>query len=108
MTKSKIISIIKSMGEDDFEDFSDEFQEYIIKSDYHKQFLRYLEIYNSDNNLTNLYNLVETLLKRDNCRILELRLDNYDIWVRYNRGLDNKGKSFEFSNFDDFCFKHHH
>ena len=94
------------MDEDDFEDFSDEFEEYIIECNYHKQFLRYLEIYNSDNNLTNLYNLVETLLKRDKCRILELRLDNYDIWVRYNRGFDNKGKSFEFSRFDDFCFKH--
>lgn len=107
MTKSKIISVIKSMNEDDFEDFSDEFEEYIIKSDYHKQFLRYLEIYNLDNNLTNLYNLVETLLKRDNCRIEEMRLDNYDILVRYNRGFDNKGKFFSFSHFDDFIRKHY-
>lgn len=96
------------MDGDDFEDFSEMFSEHLVASEYHTQFLRYLEIYNSDNNLTNLYNLVEILLKRDKCRIFELRLDNYDIWVRYNRGFDNKGKSFAFSHFDDFCFKHNH
>ena len=95
------------MNEDDFEDFSDEFEEYIIECNYHKQFLRYLEIYNSDNNLTNLYNLVETLLKRDKCKIKEMRLDQYDIWTSFDRGFDNKGKSFGFSNFEDFCRKYH-
>ena len=72
MTKSKIISIIKSMNEDDFEDFSEAFEEHIVASDYHKQFLRHLEIYKSENNLINLYNLVETLLKRDKCKIKEI------------------------------------
>ena len=106
MTKSKIISIIKSMNEDDFEDFSEAFEEHIVASDYHKQFLRQLEIYKSENNLINLYNLVETLLKRDKCKIKEMRLDDYDIWISYNRGFDNKGLSFGFSRFEDFCRKH--
>lgn len=103
MTKSKIIS----MDEDDFEDFSEMFSEHLVASDYHKQFLRYLEIYNLDNNLTNLYNLVEILLKRDKSKIKEMRLDQYDIWVSFDRGFDHKGKSFGFSNFEDFCRKYH-
>ena len=95
------------MNEDDFEDFSEAFEDHIITSDYHKQFLVYLEIYKSENNLTNLYNLVETLLKRDKCKIKELRLDDYDIWISFNRGFDNKSKSFGFSHFEDFCRKYH-
>ena len=106
MNKKEIISIIKSMNKEEFEDFSIEFEDFINTKTYHEKYLQFLELYNNEKTLINLHNLIESLLKRDKCIIKELRLDKYDIWCSYDKHPTYKSLSFSFSTLNDFVRKH--